>query len=74
MNVKIWTKPETQDTIKQLHAAGYDVQKTNDGYKIYDDNGKVWTAEDKQPIFVAMNMGKTYLVRYSDELMRGADE
>ena len=68
MAVKIWTKKETQSTIKQLRAAGYDVAKVNDMYKIRDDNGEVWKL-DGQDLFCALVGNGGYLVSYHDDLM-----
>ena len=66
--VKMWTKKETQSTIKALRAAGYNIQKSNDIYKIIDDNGDTWMKEDK-PLFSAMIGMGGYLVKYHEDLI-----
>tara|TARA_R110000787_G_scaffold242393_1_gene348480 strand:- start:53 stop:262 length:210 start_codon:yes stop_codon:yes gene_type:complete len=68
MTTKMWTKKETQSTIKQLRAAGYDVGKVNGMYKIKDDNGDVWK-HDGQDLFRAMAGNGGYIVIYHDDLM-----
>ena len=68
MTTKMWTKPETQRTIKQLRAAGYDVAKIGGLYQIRDDDGEIWT-RDGRSLFIAMPGHSGYLVRYHDDLM-----
>ena len=74
MTSRIWTKPETQETIKALREAGYIVAKRNQGYAIVDDDtGEVWKMEDGGPLFQAMTGPQGYLVRYADELFGDQD-
>ena len=69
MTTRMWTKPETQSTIKQLRQAGYKVIKRNDMYTIVDDNDDVWKDDKGRELFVAMTGTQGYLVRFSPELM-----
>ena len=71
MMTKMWTKPETQSTIKQLRAAGYDVAKLGGMYKIRDDNGEVWK-RDGRDLFTAMPGTRGYLVSYHEDLLTPA--
>ena len=72
MTSRMWTKPETQRTIKRLRAAGYNVAKVNEMYKILDDDGEVWT-RDGRALFSAMAGGRGYLVSYHPDLMDEAE-
>ena len=67
MTVKIWTKKETQNLIKQLREFGYDVKKINGLYKIYEGD-KVWMLDGK-PLFTAMVGNNGYLIQYHDSLI-----
>lgn len=59
MTSRIWTKKQTQATIKSLRAAGYTVLKSDSGY----------TCEiDGLQVFCAMIGSHGYLVRYNAEL------
>ena len=71
MTTKMWTKPDTQSTIKQLRAAGYDVAKLGGMYKIRDDNGEVWK-RDGRDLFTAMPGTRGYLVSYHEDLLTPA--
>ena len=68
MTTEMWTKPETQSTIKQLRAAGYTVAKINEIYKILSDDGEVWK-RDGRDLFTAMPGTRGYLVSYHDALL-----
>jgi len=68
MAVKMWTKKETQSTIKQLRGYGYVVAKVNGVYKILDDEGNVWK-HDGQDVFCALLGTRGYLVSYHDDLI-----
>lgn len=59
MTTRIWTKKQTQQTIRDLRTAGYDVQKKRDGYIC--NLGDLF-------IFQAMNGTNGYLVRYHEGL------
>ena len=59
MIVRIWTKAQTQTTIKALRTAGYIVEKLNAGYECKLDN---------EVIFKAMIGTNGYLIRYKDGL------
>ena len=69
MTTRIWTKPETQSTIKQLRQAGYNVGKVSGMYKVLHDNGDVWNDDDGVALFTAMPGNGSYLVKFSPELM-----
>ena len=56
---RIWTKTQTQTTIKQLRKSGYIVSKLNSGYECMLDD---------KIIFKAMNGQNGYLVRYEESL------
>tara|TARA_R110002020_G_C16237423_1_gene768868 strand:+ start:1366 stop:1581 length:216 start_codon:yes stop_codon:yes gene_type:complete len=69
MTARLWTKSETQCTIKSLRAAGYNVAKVNDIYKILDESGEVWT-RDGRALFSAMAGSRgDFLVSYHPALM-----
>jgi len=61
MTTHVWTKPETQKTIKALRDAGYNVEKKNDMYIIN-------IIVDGLPIFRAMKGKNSYLVYYISDL------
>lgn len=68
MTTKMWTKKETQATIKGLRKAGYVVQKFDNIYKIMGGyNAKPWLIDGK-PLFSAMMGMGGYLVNYHDSL------
>tara|TARA_R110000868_G_scaffold359858_4_gene621802 strand:+ start:300 stop:530 length:231 start_codon:yes stop_codon:yes gene_type:complete len=67
MATKMWTKKETQKTIKDLRAAGYNIQKSNGIYKIVERYGDTWMKDDK-PLFSAMIGMGGYLVKYHEDL------
>lgn len=56
---KIWTKAQTQATIKALRGAGYEVKKLDSGYSMILDNVE---------LFKAMIGTRGYLVRYDSNL------
>lgn len=60
MIARVWSKKFTQQMIRDLRKAGYNVERTNDGYALYF-RGEV--------IFRAMNGRSTYLVRYDEKLL-----
>jgi hypothetical protein len=59
MTTRIWTKQQTQQTIKALRNAGYEVTKRNGTYE---------TILDDVSIFRAMVGTNSYLVTYNDRL------
>lgn len=59
MTTRIWTKKQTQETIKALRVAGYDVIKNGGSYKCELD-GRL--------IFHAMVGARSYLITYVDNL------
>jgi hypothetical protein len=65
MTTKIWTKPQTQVSIKQLRGAGYTVNKTPQGYEARDAEGKV--------VFRALNGSRGYIVTHDEGLFHYAD-
>jgi hypothetical protein len=60
---RVWTKPQTQNTIKVLRESGLNVVKLNSGYEC-----KV----NDQLIFKAMQGHNGYLVRYVNDLFEAA--
>lgn len=69
MTTRVWTKNETQGTIKALRKEGYVVEKKSEGHYIcmFEIDGKL------QNIFEALaNYGHVtgYLVRYNSRLFR----
>lgn len=56
---RIWTKKQTQETIKALRAANLNVEKTSNGYECKINNNLV---------FKAMIGTNSYLVRYDAKL------
>ncbi len=59
MTTRIWTKQQTQQTIKALRNAGYEVTKSNGTYE---------TILDGVTIFRAMVGYRSYLVTFKPEL------
>ena len=59
MTSRIWTKTQTQSTLKSLREAGYNVVKIDSGYSL--------TVND-EILFKAMLGSDGYLVRYNDNL------
>lgn len=59
MTSRIWTKTQTQSTIKALRGAGYTVAKLGAGYECIANN---------ELIFKAMIGSNGYLVRYKADL------
>ena len=59
MTSRIWTKAQTQSTIKAMRDAGYTVNKINSGYECII-NGET--------ILKAMIGNNGYLVRYANDL------
>jgi len=68
MTARVWTKTETQRTIKRLRDAGYAISKVHDMYKILDDEGEVWK-RDGRDLFCAIPGNRGYLVSFHDDLM-----
>jgi hypothetical protein len=58
---KIWTKPQTQQTLKMVRKAGYDVIKEHFGYEV-----KIPSSE--RVVMRALNGRNTYIVRYDSGL------
>jgi hypothetical protein len=59
MTTRLWTKMQTQQTVKALRQAGYVVNRTNDMYKCELDG---------ENVFTAMLGYKGYMVRYNPKL------
>jgi hypothetical protein len=71
MSIKMWTKPETQDVIKNLRKSGYKVLKGAMGYNIVDEEtNKVWKHEGRD-LFRALPGTRGYLVSYHPDLFSG---
>ena len=63
MTSRIWTKKQTQSTIKDFRANGYQVEKK--------DVGHYECREDGVLLFAALNGGGSkYMVRYESELFK----
>ena len=60
MTTRIWTKPQTQQTLKALRAHGYKVAKLDAGYVAHDLQGL--------EVFKAMQGMNGYLVKFENEL------
>jgi hypothetical protein len=58
---RIWTKPQTQQTLKELRAVGLTVNKLPNGYEVVNDNNVLFLS--------AMNGNNTYLIRAVDFLL-----
>ncbi len=58
---RIWTKPQTQQTLKDLRAAGLTVNKVPNGYEAVNKNNVLFLK--------AMNGNNSYLVRAVDFLL-----
>ena len=67
MTTRIWTKTETQTTIRALRHAGYHVRK-HYGYIYMTDEKDA----DGQCVFTAMLGRRGYLVRYNPDLFQAA--
>ena len=63
---KMWTKKQTQETIKALREAGYNIVKDNDIYK-----STTIDTDTRRPIFTAMVGSSGYLVSYRPDLFEG---
>jgi hypothetical protein len=61
MVTKVWTKPQTQETLKQLRAGGFSVVKIPSGYEAFDG---------MELVFKAMNGMRGYLVRHKEGLFK----
>jgi hypothetical protein len=70
MVARIWTKKETQATVKALRKAGYTIPPKG-------NTGMYQTEEEHEPgrkVFVAMVGTRGYLVRYWDGLFQEEEE
>ena len=70
MSVHMWTKKETQQTIKELRKAGYIIEKPNGIYKIIDEDGEPWVDIEGKPLFSAMLGMRGYLVNFNAKLLQ----
>lgn len=62
MTVKLLTKPQTQQIIRDLRAAGYPIRKPSEGhYRLALKSGRV--------LFEALIGHNGYLVTYDDQLL-----
>jgi len=59
MTAQLWSKKETQGTLKELRHAGFTVTKANNGYEAHDGN---------ELVLKAMPGMGGYLVRYEERL------
>lgn len=69
MTAKVWTKKQTQETIKALRTAGYDVKLISKGHYACDFEIDGVT----QRIFAALVGANGYLVSYHACLFEGAE-
>lgn len=60
MVARVWTKPQTQQAIRALRAAGAPVTKLSAGYEIKDKDGNI--------VFKAMNGTNGYLIMHHKDL------
>ena len=70
MTVRVWTKEQTQETIKALRKAGYTIPAKG-------NTGMYETEEEYEPgkkVFVAMVGTRGYLVNYWDGLFQEEDD
>lgn len=58
--VRVWTKPQTQEFIKRLRAAGYTVERGNGKYEVNIDGVN---------IFRALIGRRGYLIRMDNRLV-----
>jgi uncharacterized protein (UPF0128 family) len=58
---RIWTKPQTQQTLKELRSVGLTVNKLPNGYEVVNGNNVLFLK--------AMNGNNTYLIRAVDFLL-----
>tara|TARA_R110000782_G_scaffold90490_1_gene173571 strand:+ start:234 stop:449 length:216 start_codon:yes stop_codon:yes gene_type:complete len=71
MTVRVWTRRETQSTIKQLRAAGYEIKNVSGMYKIIDPDTNAALVKDGREVFTAMpKNSRHYLISYHPELMQ----
>ena len=69
MTVRLWTKRDTQKTIRDLRRARYVVERSSiGGYSIRGDNGRLWIMPGGAPLFQALPGESGYLVRFAPEL------
>ena len=63
MTVAYWSKPNTQQTLKELRQAGFKVVKSLDGvrYEAFDN-------DPEELVFRALKGRDGYLVRYAERL------
>ena len=59
MTSRLWTKKETQGTLKELRHAGFIVNKVNSGYEAFDGD---------ELVLKAMVALQGYVVRYDERL------
>ncbi len=63
MTTKLFSKKQTQQVVKDLRHAGYNVKRIPSGYAC---------VFEKEVIFKAMIGSRGYLVRYNDRLLQEA--
>ena len=69
MTSKVWTKTQTQQTIKVLRDNGLPVKKITGGYLLEMTNKQ---SGKKDLLFRAMTNKNSYLVRYNKNLFIGS--
>ena len=69
MTTRMWTKPRTQELIKELRHAGWTIEKRNGIYKIINNETDDPWVMDNKPLFTAMPGTRGYLVRYHPDVM-----
>lgn len=70
MVARVWTKKQTQATIKQLRAAGLKVDMKHPGF--YECHAVAQGTNKVQLVFAAMIGTRGYLVRHMDNLFEAA--
>ena len=66
----MWTKSQTQSTIKDLRKAGYTVENRGGMYKIIDDETGDVAKKNGKSLFTALIGTRGYLVRYHSDLLK----
>ncbi len=66
MIARLFSKPQLQQVLKDLRKAGYIVIRGNGMYKVF-----VY-AESVDPVLIALNGHRGYLVRYEEQLLTPA--
>jgi len=69
MVTRMWTKSQTQSTIKDLRKAGYTVENRGGRYKIIDPETGDVAKKNGKSLFTALVGTRGYLVIYHPDLL-----